>query len=154
MSDFVITRDCDSTDDTICHRSHKYTDKYKGKSGKWIYVYTKPGGEKTSTDITTGEETSTTIPKTKVYERNGSSLLTKSSTYRISNDTAYEYNEIGKLDQASRKAEKWIGKTVNKVAKLTPKTVINGAIAVDKYIKKFKKNFSHVTHTKHESIDR
>lgn len=154
MSDFIVTRDYDSTDDTVCHRSHKYTDKYKGKSGKWIYVYTKPGGEKTSTDITTGEETSTTIPKTKVYERNGSALLTKSSTYRISKDTAYEYNEIGKLDQASRRAEKWIGNAMVKTAKITPQTIVNGAMSVNKYLKKLRKNFGHVTTVKHNIKDR
>lgn len=111
-------------------------------------MYTKPGGFETGTDIITGEQSKSVIPETRVYVKNGDSLLTKSSTYRVSKNKAVEYQEIGKIDRSIHSAESWVKKNIKKC---TPKFVKNGMRAVNKWIKN---NVVHSTTTTHQFIDR
>lgn len=34
------------SDDELMHRSFKYINRYRGKNGKWVYVYNRPGNKK------------------------------------------------------------------------------------------------------------
>ena len=132
MSDFVITRESENTNNELMH--WKYISKKK-VDGKWQYKYTKSGETKFRTDVTTGKTTHYRTPDTKVYERNGNGLLSKTS--RVSTQfSSKEYREIGKIDQMATKANKWLNKMMSKhkggkaVSKFDTKTITRGAAKI------------------------
>lgn len=113
--------------DYLEHKNgYKYIDKYRSKSGKWVYLYKKPGHMVGEKDMF-GNRTEYQTPDTKVYFRDSNKLLSsRKRTQAISSGgkaTVNEYRERGRIERAYDNAPRNISRGINEVQKTTKRTV-------------------------------
>lgn len=110
MSDFIITRDAESTNNELKH--WKYIKREKGKNGKWQYYY-----DKTELNRFKNKSTVTSVeyPKGKIALEERTTKYKKSNDFFDSQKTTHPLpgftNTIlyqGKLSRVQAKGEKWI----------------------------------------------
>lgn len=133
MSNYYYAYD-DATNNVLAHsRSHKYVRKYKGKNGKWVYVYK---NKDKYADTSQLEVTDTD----KIASRKYSTYMKQDlfdDSYIRRGTTRYERGATGRAKNVVSDAVKSISKSTNKSKKKIAKSA-RGKNFIENFINKKK----------------